>query len=167
MLRSLDTFAGQYLILVPGLLSVIWWVRARGPERRTYLALLLVGGVLAFLLAKTGSALISDPRPFRSDGVTAWFPAATDNGFPSDHTLLATVFAAAMWPFQRTLSGILYALAVIIGGARVIAGVHHGLDIAGGLVIGTLGVALAWQLIRLVVARRGTHPLATETETRD
>ncbi len=156
MLRSLDNFAGQYLILLPGLLSLIWWVRARGPERRTYLALFLLGGALALLMAKTGSALISNPRPFLADGVTAWFPSATDNGFPSDHTLLATVLAAAMWPFQRRLSAGLYALALAIGGARVIAGVHHGLDIAGALVIGTVGVALAWQLIHLVAARRAT-----------
>jgi membrane-associated phospholipid phosphatase len=144
MTRHLVTLTAQYLILLPPLVSVGWLVFAAHPrQRRPYLAVLVLGALLSLLLAKLGSALISDPRPFLADGVTAWFPASTDNGFPSDHTLLAAVFAAALWPFHRGLSVCLYVVAVMIGAARVAAGVHHGLDVAGALLIGTLGVAIA------------------------
>ena len=149
MLRALDSLLGQYLIVVSGLISVVWWIRATGAARRRYVVLLVLGGVIALLLAKVGSALVASPRPFLVDGVDAWFPSATDNGFPSDHTLLAVVFAAAMWPFQRVLSGILYGLAFVVGTARVLAGVHHGIDVLGAFMIGTAAVALAWQLMRL------------------
>ena len=159
MTRSLVTVAGEYLILLPALASAAWLLwGAHARERRAYLGVLLLGGVLSFLLAKAGAALVSDPRPFLADGVQPWFPSSTDNGFPSDHTLLATVLAAAMWPFHRRLSVGLYGIAVIIGAARVTAGVHHGLDVAGALVIGTIGVALAWQILASAPVRAALAP---------
>jgi undecaprenyl-diphosphatase len=61
-----------------------------------------------------------------------------DNGFPSDHTLLATAIAFAIFHFNKKLGLFLFLLAVLVGVARILAGVHHAADIAGSLIIAGL-----------------------------
>ena len=147
----------KYLVVLPVVVSSAWWAfRADRNQRIRYLSILVGGGVLAYLLAKVGGHLYEDPRPFITDQVVPYFESATDNGFPSDHTMLAAVFAAAMWPFHRVLSGLFYVMAVAVGLARVVAGVHHGVDVIGGLVLGTAGVAVAWVAMTLLESR---HPV--------
>jgi membrane-associated phospholipid phosphatase len=145
----------KYLVVLPVIVSGIWWAFvADRSQRIRYLSILVGGGVLAYLLAKVGGHLYDDPRPFIADQVVPYFQSATDNGFPSDHTMLSAVFAAAMWPFNRVLSGLFYVIAVAVGLARVVAGVHHGVDVIGGLAFGTAGVAAVWAAMTLLERRR-------------
>jgi len=113
-------------------------------------AVLVIGGV-AFLLSLLANRFIQDPRPFVAGRFTPLIPSSTDNGFPSDHVLLLSA-AAAVTMVVSPAAGLLGAVgAVLVGLARVYAGVHHLADIAGSLVIvgmsGGLyaGVASAWR----------------------
>jgi undecaprenyl-diphosphatase len=81
------------------------------------------------------------------DGVTPYFSSSTDNGFPSDHTAFSAVIALAVCAFSRKIGIGLIVLALVIGSARVIAGVHHGQDIIGGFLLGALGVGLGWLVL--------------------
>jgi undecaprenyl-diphosphatase len=95
-------------------------------------------------LAKIGSHLYYDPRPFVSDHVTPYFGHSTDNGFPSDHTLLAAFLAFFTLGYSRRIGWILAGLTILIGGARVIAGVHHTVDVVGSCVIAGIAVGIAY-----------------------
>ena len=90
---------------------------------------------LAFLIAKLASLLIYDPRPFIVDHVAPLISHTGDNGFPSDHTLLTTAIASVVFVYNKKLGSILFMIALCVGIARVLAHVHHPLDIIGAIVI--------------------------------
>ncbi len=97
---------------------------------------------LSFLLAKAGSGLIASPRPFVVTGTPPLISSATDNGFPSDHTLLLAVVAALVTLVSRRAGLLFWGLALLVGLARVYAGVHHLIDITGSLAIASLALLL-------------------------
>ena len=61
--------------------------------------------------------------------------SATDNGFPSDHTLLLATAAVIVALVNRWAGAVGLVFALLIGLARVYVGVHHLLDIFGSFVI--------------------------------
>ncbi len=148
-LDGLIAFVGQYfylVVLVLALLAIAWWYWSRRPGRNELIELVVAAviiGVVALVLAQIGHRIISDPRPFMETGRPALIPSSVDNGFPSDHTLLMGAAAAVITLFVGWQMGLVFwALAVLVGLARVYAGVHHPLDIAGSLVIVVLATLI-------------------------
>lgn len=91
--------------------------------------------IFSYLLAKISAMFIYDPRPFVTSHVQPLFPHTPDNGFPSDHTLLTTAIAAVIFAFNKRLGAFLFALALVIGLARILAHVHQPLDIISSVLI--------------------------------
>ena len=137
----------KYLIIVPVLveLYIFWKLDKNG--RREMVKVFLATALLAVILAKLGSHLYNDPRPQFSDGSTPLIPHANDNGFPSDHTLLAATLAFVAYSFNKKLGYSLLGVAVIIGWARVAAHIHHLTDIAGSVVAAAIAYVLVLALI--------------------
>jgi len=127
------TFCAQYLIVVPILATGYLLYSLDTKTRKQYLILLVGGGALTMLLATAGAYLFENPRPFIGDGVTPLFSSSLDNGFPSDHTLLAVYLAFAALIYSQSLGILLLAVAVVVGWARVAGGVHHGIDVVGSV----------------------------------
>jgi membrane-associated phospholipid phosphatase len=153
-MHEVVTILAQYFIVFPVLGLAYVFLRAEASERRQ-LAILLVSSVVATaLVTKLAASLHSDPRPFVRDGVTPYFSHASDNGFPSGHTAYSAVIAWVVFNRNRKLGIALLALALVIGSARVIAGVHHGVDIVAGFVAATIGFWAATYILRLIQAKR-------------
>ena len=53
----------------------------------------------------------------------------------------------------------MFIIPLAVGVARVAAGVHHAIDIAGSIVISAIAVAIVWQVDR-TLARRSQTPAA-------
>lgn len=149
---ELIKLVAKYAILIPILLAIYVFIRQKGKRTRIDLAILIVaGGILSLALAKIGSHLISDPRPFVVGNFTPLIPHANDNGFPSDHTLLASFLGFALLPYSKKIGLTTLAVAIGIGMARVAAGIHHLEDILGSFIItggATLLVLIVLALIR-------------------
>jgi undecaprenyl-diphosphatase len=77
-------------------------------------------------------------------------PHVADNGFPSDHTLYAMVVAATLFVFKRKTGILVGVLAVLIGLARVSAGVHHPVDIIASVVIAIIATLLSYLVLKLL-----------------
>ncbi len=109
---------------------------------RSY-ARVIMAGLTALLFAKlVGSFWQPDAaRPFVEMGVQAKASYLDNAGFPSDHTLFAFAIAFAVWfeARKKTLAGILFLLAFLVGVGRVLALVHTPLDVAGGIFFAALG----------------------------
>ena len=150
MEKQFILFGAQYLYLAIAVLSGIF-IYSRPKELRLKLFLsLIIAFPLTYLVAKTGSVFFESPRPFVLSGIPPLFPHAADNGFPSDHTLLSAACAAlVLWSGKR-LGIVLMGMAFLVGYARVLAGVHHLVDIVGSVVIAT---GVAWVVWRYVVPR--------------
>ena len=140
--------AKDFIILPPLLLGYVLIKLPRSEKRRA--VLVVIGAtILTALLALLGSKLFNDPRPFVAGHFTPYFAHSSDNGFPSDHTLLAGLMAALTYLYCKRLGIFAFAIAALIGASRVIAGVHHISDIIGALVFASVGTYLA----QLVIGR--------------
>ena len=148
---NIIAFTAEYLfIIVVGLavLYILYMVlRRRASLLEAIIALVVIGGT-SYLLSKLGTNLVSSPRPFVETGVPPLISSATDNGFPSDHTLLLATVAAVVTIVDRRVGFVLWLIALLIGLARVYARVHHLLD-----VIGSFGMVLIAVLIYLAVRK--------------
>ena len=90
---------------------------------------------LTYVVAKIGSHLYFDPRPFVVMHVHPLIPHIADNGFPSDHELISAAFASILFVFNKKWGIVAFVLAILIGYSRVYTLVHHPLDIVGSFVI--------------------------------
>ena len=156
-MNSFIIFSAQYLVYIVALAALIYWLTLSRRNKLTVVVYGLITGVIAFILAKIGSALYNNPRPFMTEHVTALFSHAPGNGFPSDHTLLTASLALALFAVSKKWGIVFMILAVIIGGARVLAHVHHSIDIIGSIVFAAIGygfaVILAPKIISFITRR--------------
>ncbi len=137
---SLISFIAEYFYLVvAGLAAVFALLYYRKQLPGLVIAGVFILGV-AYLLSKVATQIISDPRPFIESKVPALIGSATDNGFPSDHTLFLAAIAATIGLVNWKAGLGFLGLTLLVGLARVYARVHHLLDVAGSLVI--VGIAL-------------------------
>lgn len=147
-MHDVVTFVAKYFILLSVAGTLLVWLKVSTAEKKRFILLAFVAAVFTLVLAKAASHLYYDPRPFVAGHFTPYFSHAADNGFPSDHTLLASFLAFTTWVYSRKAGVALFVLAILIGASRVIAGVHHPLDIVGSVVFAFVGVWLASRLVR-------------------
>jgi undecaprenyl-diphosphatase len=136
-------WTAQYLVYLVILLGVAGLLTLPSPRRWQGFAVLGIAGVIALALMVVGSKIYSDPRPFVVEHIKPMFAHRADNGFPSDHTALTMVIAAAVWLYRKWLGMVLAVFSVLVGTARVLAHVHHTVDIGGAIVIALVAVAIA------------------------
>jgi undecaprenyl-diphosphatase len=144
-------YFAQYLAVFPPLALVVFSLTLPG-ARRNHLYLLGAAGLLAaYALARLGGMLYFDPRPFVSDGVTPLIRHAATNGMPSEHMLFVATLAMVAWCFDKRFGAALWFMAIMVGVARVLAGVHHPIDIATSSVI---AIGAVWAVERVMVQRK-------------
>jgi undecaprenyl-diphosphatase len=154
-LTSLVVFvAANGVFLLPLALVAIWFRAAMPADRRRDAILIgVVAAVLAFGLGLFLERTLSRPRPFVELGFEPLFPHATDSSFPSDHTLIGVALVGPLLVPARRLGALLVGWALVVGFARVAAGVHYPSDILGSAVLALVLDVLVWQVMRPVLSR--------------
>lgn len=141
----------QYALFAVALAAVVAWLLAPRTGKVAMAVQVVVAAIAVGVLVKTAGAVHTDPRPFVANpSLRPLFAHPADNGFPSDHTALATAVAAVVAVHRRVLGAVLLVVALLIGASRVAANVHHWQDIAAGFVIGLVAAALGvlvWSLV--------------------
>lgn len=151
---SLIRFIAQYLIVAIVAGVVVAWFMAPKVNRWRITLSVITAGIIALVLSRIASRLYYDPRPFVTEHVQPLFYHAPDNGFPSDHSLLAMALTATIYFFNKKLAGVMLILTVLIGVARVLAKVHSPLDIGAAWVIGIVGAVAGYYLVDYYWTRR-------------
>ncbi len=150
-MNLLIIFAAKYLFLVSILLAGWFFFTLNNILKKKFFTLTLASSVLAFGIAKLLGAIFNNPRPFVLDHVKPLITHAADNGFPSDHTLLAMTIASVVFVYNRKLGIVLAVISFAVGYSRVLAGVHHFIDIVGAIGIAIVTVLAIKSLIRKMV----------------
>ena len=102
------------------------------------IVLVFFSGVLAWCVSSLLKLIIHSPRPFTAfSEVQTLFPE-TGYGFPSGHSTFYMALAFAMYFSHKKTGYAMMVLAVLVGLARIFAGVHFPLDILGGWLLGAL-----------------------------
>lgn len=142
-------FCAQYLLGVL-LLAVVALSYSLAREQRVRLLLAALGALaIAYALARVVGVFFQHEQPFAAEGYTPLIPHAVDNSFPSDHSALGAALAGVAWFFNRRLGYALAVAAVLVGAARVAAGLHYPVDVVVGLLLGVSAAYLAhWLAMR-------------------
>lgn len=140
---SITIFCAKYLLVVSVVLILFIWARLSKDKKIAFIIYLAMAGLFAYLIAKIGSALFYDPRPFVSKGISPLIAHSADNGFPSDHAWFTATLAAFLWKYSKNLAYLAGLVAVVVAIARVHANVHSPIDVIAGLIIGVVAVYLS------------------------
>ncbi len=154
----LIVFLGKYLLYV--LLAVVAafavreWLRGGERVNLYYYAVALLGALIArFGVAEFVRYWYPHERPFVALGLPTLI---TDHAssFPSGHTIFIFALATGLFFVHRKLAYGLYAAGVLVGLARIAAGVHWPSDIVGGAVLGIMCGTAALYTARYIQTKR-------------
>ncbi len=156
---TIIVFIAQYLYLIVLFIATIFFFLQPRKIKKGVLICGIIVAPLAYAISRIASALYYNPRPFVVGHFTPLIAHAADNGFPSDHMLLAGAMAMIVWFYNKKLGATLWMIAFLIGWARVYGGIHHVVDIVGSVII-VLVSGLAYYLaVRRANAHRKTGRL--------
>ncbi|MFZ1062562.1 MAG: phosphatase PAP2 family protein [Acidimicrobiales bacterium] len=157
-MHSLITFVGRYFIFLSVVIAVVFWLGLSTEKKIALGWRVLVGGALAEGLAQIAGHLYYDTRPFVTAHVVPLIAHAPDNGFPSDHALLASFLGFVILLYSRRVGLLLLVVAILIGWARVAAHIHHPIDVVGSFVLAAVSVTIVQVGAHLVTRWHHTSP---------
>jgi len=160
------------------LLSLAWLVVVQRHLRRITLRTairVLALGVLVALGSKVLTHVIIDPRPYIAAHTHPLIPVSHDNGFPSDHTLLAAALTASLWWIDRRLLLAFAGGTLLVMLGRLGVGAHHTLDVLGAVGIAAVAALMAravplpvtWDRPLLPTLRSASREIARPIVRRD
>jgi membrane-associated phospholipid phosphatase len=136
-------WAGPVLLVI--ILASAWvGQRGRAEAARTTAATMLTGvaAVVALGLNQVAAAAHPEARPFVTQhGLTVLLKHAADNGFPSDHAVIAGALATGIVLCSWRWGVLAVLIALLLAFARVYVGVHYPNDVAVGLALGAVVAA--------------------------
>lgn len=122
-----------YVVLALTTILMVW--------QKQKLSIFIYGfcvGISSIIIARVLSLFYYNSRPFAVGNFRPMISHLPDNGFPSDHTLLAASCAVVIYRINKRWGVFFFLIAAAIGFARVFAGVHHAIDIIASLIIAPL-----------------------------
>jgi undecaprenyl-diphosphatase len=155
---TLVELVAAYGIFVLPVALVVVWILADGFSRpRQGVFVGCVAALIAFGLGLVLERVLARPRPFVELGFTPLLAHVADSSFPSDHMFTGVaLIGPLLWTLPRA-GWLLFLWALIVGAARVAAGLHHPSDILGSAAL-ALGLdALVWFLVLPRALARASH----------
>ena len=147
MFELLVVFGAKYLIFVIAAMALVYFLRQPRAKQKELVIFSLITLPLIYLVSLIVGWLYYNPRPFVVGSFTPLVPHKDSNGFPSDHTLASAAMAVVIWRSNRRLGLFLLALSVLVGISRVLAGVHHPVDIVASFII---AIVVGWLSHRFI-----------------
>ena len=148
---NLIIFCAKYLVFVIPLIVIYVWLHLAKSSKKQFLITFILANIAATVLAMIFSKLHYNARPFVSDGTPALFSHGTDNGFPSEHTVLAMTLTSMIYYYNRKLAALALVITILVGWGRVAGHVHHGIDILAGILIGALAGTIGYYIAKKLV----------------
>jgi undecaprenyl-diphosphatase len=131
---------GSYLpwLLVSGVFAGALFV-GYSSSRWSRVLMLATSGVSAWVIAEVLKNIVARPRPFIAlPDISPLINVAGQLSFPSSHAAALMALALATRRLYPSLGNWCVALVVLIGVARVAAGVHWASDVVAGFVLGII-----------------------------
>lgn len=154
-LDSIAVFFAKYMVYVLLLAVIIFWF-SRQRENRIMVISGICTIVLAYLLGRFAGLFHHNLQPFAElQNVNQLVQHKINNSFPSDHTMTFFALCTIFWLFKKPMRYGWMALAVLVGMARIMVGVHYPLDVTVGALIGIVSAFLSFKIIpRLTLTQK-------------
>lgn len=141
-------FLANYLYVVIVVVAIIALVFAKKPIKSNMIMLALLTFPFAFIVATILDHFFYNPRPFVVEHIKPLIPHAANNGFPSDHTLLVISIASIVFVINKRLGSVLFVLGLLVGFARVLAEVHHPIDIFASIIVAVFSTYISCMILK-------------------
>ncbi|MEK7071462.1 MAG: phosphatase PAP2 family protein, partial [Patescibacteria group bacterium] len=107
-------------------------------QKKKEILMVFFSGIMAWVLSYILKTLFHMPRPFDIlPQINSLFPE-TGFAFPSSHAAVFMALAVSIFFAHKKVGYVFIFLALLIGLARIVAGVHFPIDILGGFALGAL-----------------------------
>jgi undecaprenyl-diphosphatase len=133
-LDKLIVFFAIYFPFIVAGLAGLFLIFYRKSWRELFLVFMSSG--LAYVCSKILKILIHTPRPFDALANVSSLFGATGFAFPSGHATFFMALAISIFLLHKKAGYVFVFFALLIGLARIIAGVHFPIDILGGFILG-------------------------------
>ncbi len=147
-MNEIIVFTATYVYFASIAIFIGYFFYTKALTRRKFLLLSLFSLPVSYLSGLLANLLYYDPRPFVVLHITPLFYHVADNGFPSDHALLMGTLAAIITVYNKWVGFILWVLAILVGISRVVASVHHTIDILASFGIAIASTYIVWRLLK-------------------
>lgn len=141
-------FFATKLHVIIVVMALVYVLFLRKQKRNQALLLTLFVLPASYIFGRFAGLIFNNPRPFVVDGFTPLVQHIADNGFPSDHTLFTATIASIVFVYNRPVGIFLFILSILVGISRVLAGVHHYIDVVGSVVIAVITTYVVTILLR-------------------
>ncbi|MBP0047119.1 phosphatase PAP2 family protein [Marinobacterium sp. AK62] len=145
--RWISRMGDGSLYLLLGLALALW----EAEDGRAFLQAGLIAYAIELPLYLVLKNTIRRDRPcHRYAGFQAAIEPSDKFSFPSGHAAAAFVFATLLAEFYPSIAPLGFALATLVGGSRVMLGVHYPTDILAGALLGMLTAGLGiglWEVL--------------------
>ncbi len=155
MFDTVVIFSAKYLYILS--IGIFIWYGVKSIQHRKFISFSLFVLSLSYIFSRIAGFFYYNPRPFVNEHIVPLIHHIADNGFPSDHALLAGTLAAIVTVFDKRYGAILWILAIIIGISRVFVGVHHIIDIIGSYIISLLGLGVGYIFMYYIIPLGNKH----------
>jgi len=139
------------------LIAFVFFLKLSREKKMEIIVFAVITLPVIYLMAKISSLFYYNPRPFVVEQFVPLIPHADNNGFPSDHTLLSAAVASVVYFFNKKLGALLLILALLVGTSRVLAGVHHAVDIAGSIIIAFVVSFLMYKYVLPIILKNSFY----------
>jgi undecaprenyl-diphosphatase len=131
------------LVIMVALLFLVPW-RTHRSERRIAAVTATLAAAISLTINQLISPAVDRVRPYLAHPAHAHLLIAPshDPSFPSDHATGAFAIALAVAAYDRATGVVMLVLAALVSFSRVYVGTHYPGDVAGGLAVAGLVVAL-------------------------
>lgn len=151
-------FFAKYLTYLLVLAIIIWLLKKPRRQALFLFAELAISAILARGLITEWIRFFYDhPRPFAMLGFNPLIPESSSS-FPSGHMTFLFSLVLIVWFYNRKLGSWLLGLSLIVGAARIFAGVHWPLDILGGMAIGVICASFVQKIVSPYWAKAALGP---------
>jgi len=117
-------------------------------KRWKEITLVFLSGIFAWFIAQVLKSLIKADRPLTALSEAAPLFLKDGYAFPSGHAAFFTTLALAIFFSHKNAGYIFLFFALLIGVARIVAGVHFPIDILAGFALGALVAWFLWFAIK-------------------
>jgi undecaprenyl-diphosphatase len=117
-------------------------------KRINQLTNIFIPAISAWVLTSILKSIFSSPRPFIKfkEIVNPLFTHGGMDSFPSGHATFYMALALSIFLINKKLGWVYFFIALVIGLARIMTGIHFPIDILAGYLLGLI-VALIFQII--------------------
>jgi len=147
LLDAIMIFSAVYLLYIISFIALFLGIKAFLSKRYFHIIFFAANLLIIYVLLQGAALLYVNERPFVIYEITQLVDRDPGRSFPSNHTAAAFAIAiGSLLFFHKKIGLALLVPALLIAFSRIYVGLHHPIDILGGIIIATTATLLIYTL---------------------